>query len=749
MSTRETVGIYNYMKPKMKLQQWFKNLGGVAIAMVLAGQAWAATAINAITSGVQSGEIIVKVELSEPLTYQPQGFVIQNPARIALDLPGVINGMDRSSIDLNQGNLRAVQIAQANDRTRLVLSLGSVSTYSTEISGNTLLVRLAAPQSAAPAAVEQTSYSAEEVVQAVGETSQPAMPAVVQSSDLRNIDFRTSADGAGAVIVTLPSDQTAIDIRQQGNNVVVDILQTTLPVSLRRQLDVRDFRTPVQSITAEQAGSNVRLTVSPAGNWEQSAYQAGNQFVLELHPVQDDPNKLVPGTGYRGERLTLNFQNVEIRTLLNSLADFTDFNVVTSDSVSGSLTLRLKDVPWDQALEIIMQAKGLAYIKNGNVLWIAPLDEINNMREGQRTQQQASEALEPLRTQIFQLNYARAEALMEALKEGNTGNSSTSSSGLKPTSMLSARGTVLVDPRTNKLIVTDVPSRLENLAAVIGQIDVPVRQVVIEARIVEAQDGWGRSLGMRLSGLGIRGRHSVGGTMPIDDDSSSDSDDDDNRYTLEQDQFNFFNLPASNLLNTGVDPGYFAFRFNPGGGRYLQLELQALEAENYGRSIASPRLMTSDMVTAKMEQGVEIPYQEASSSGATSISFKEAVLGLEVTPRIMPNGNVSLDLVISQDTVGQNTLAGPSINTKRINTQVTVENGGTVVIGGIFTQTETSSVHKIPLLGDLPLIGNFFRSTDKSNQRTELLIFITPRIVNDGFNHGTGTVPNLGRQAEL
>lgn len=738
MSTRELIHKINkYVKPKMNIQTWLKNIGCLSIALLFAGHAWAQTAIRAITSGTQSGEIVVRVELSEPLAQIPEGFVIQNPARIALDLPGVISGMDKPVVDMGQGNLRSVAIAQANDRTRLVFNLANATAYTTELSGNTLLVRLANASSSAPSAVERTHFAPP----AVGQATQPA---AVAQSDVQNIDFRASQTGTGSVVVTLPSDQTAIDIRQQGGNVVVDLYQTTLPAALRRRLDVSDFRTPVQSVTAEQVGANVRLTITPTGNWDQSAFQAGNQFVLEVHPVKEDPNKLVQGTGYRGERLSLSFQNIDIRALLPVIADFTDFNIVTSDSVQGNLTLRLKDVPWDQALEIILQTKGLAVHKNGNVLWIAPRDEINAMRMQILQEAQEMQTLEPLRTQIFQLNYAKAEAVMAAL-DVTGGTTPTTGAATPGPTILSPRGSVIVDPRTNKLIVTDVPSKLENLASVLAQIDIPVRQVVIEARIVDAEEGWGKELGMRLSGVGSGNRKgrwtqnpdgswgferfpvwAAGGTRP----NFEDTDDEDANY----DRYNFFDLPAKALQ--GAHPGYFAFKLNAGQGRYLQLELQALETDNKARNIASPRLMTADSVTASLEQGVEIPYQEASSSGATSVTFKKAVLLLEVTPQITPDGNVSMLINISQDTVGEPTTYGPGINTKRINTQVTIENGGTVVIGGIFSQSEETVTRKIPLLGDIPLVGRFFRSTSNATGRKELLIFLTPRIVDDNMTRG-------------
>lgn len=726
MSARETIN-HKQMKQKMKIHQCLKYFGGLAIGFTIASHAWAAGVINAITSGIQSGEVIIKVELSEPLTQELEGFVIQSPARIAIDLPNVTNGLDRSLIELSQGNLRSVAIAQAQDRTRLILNLGTVTNYSTQMDGNTLLIRLVEPQINTTAAEEQTFFSPT----TAGNISAVAVAAIVANTDLQNIDFRTSVDGAGALIITLPSDQTPVNVRQQGSDIIVDVLQTTLPPSLRRILDVSDYRTPMRNITAEQIGENVRLTIKPVGQWEQSAFQAQNQFVLELHPVKDEG--LTPGSGYRGELLSLNFQDVDVRTLLQVIANFTDFNVVTSDSVQGNLTLRLQDVPWDQALEIIMQAKGLAADRNGNVLWIAPRDEIRQMQQERIESMHESETMEPLRTQVFQLNYAQAQVIMDALTGAD--------SDIKSTQLLSDRGSIIMDSRTNKLIVTDIPSRLERFASVIMQIDIPVRQVMIEARIVEATDGWGRNLGVRMSGLLGRSDSNfrAGGTLPRADDSSSNNEDDDeNQYSNKQDLFNFFDLSANSIGSQ--QPGYFAFHFARSFGRYLQLELQALESENYGRNIASPRLMTADGVTARVEQGVQIPYLQASSSGATAIEYKTAALVLEVTPRITPNGSVELNILITQDSPAQDTRAGPMINTNRVNTQVVVENGGTVVIGGIFNQKERVTESKIPFLGDIPLVGHFFRNSNRSNERSELLMFITPRIVDDGLERGS-TMP--------
>lgn len=730
MSARELFN-YRVMRRNMRVQQYLKSVGCLALSTILMSQAWAVGIINAITSGEQAGEIIVQVEMSEPLSGAPEGFVIQDPARIAIDLPNVRNGMDKSQLNLSQGNLRSINVVEAGDRTRLVLNLGNTAQYTTEVNGSTLLIKLSPDQLIASRNASADSASGSRVMM------QQINPQVaVNGKDLQNIDFRPSADGAGALIITLPSDQTAVNINSQGDKVVLDILQTTLPSALRKRLDVKDYQTPMQFITPEQVGQNVRITIQAKGYWDKSAYQAQNQYVLELHPVADnDPKKLSPGSGYKGELLSLSFKDVEVQVLLQSIASFTGLNVITSDAVTGTLTLHLTDVPWDQALDIIMQARGLAADRNGNVLWIAPRAEIDRIQQERVRSIIDEESYAPLRTQVFQLNYAKADAIVESMNDSGT-------NGVKSQSLLSDRGSVIVDPRTNKLIVTDTPTKLENLAGVIAQIDIPVRQVMIEARIVEARDGWGRNLGTRLSGnlWGSRNGHGYGfgGTMPKGDD---DDDDDDNG--LRSDPFNFFNLVAK--PSSGDTAGYFAFQFRRNATEYLQLELQALQTENYGRNIASPSLTTQDSVTASVQQGYEIPYQESTSSGATSITFRKAVLGLEVTPTITPDGNVQLKINVTQDAPDAVLLGATSIKTNRVNTQVTVENGGTIVIGGIFKEQEYTETSKIPLLGDIPLLGTFFRSTNKSHERTELLVFITPRIIDDGFIRSGMAVPNLAR----
>jgi type IV pilus assembly protein PilQ len=462
-----------------------------AIAMLGLGAAWAhaQNAIQSITGAVQGGTEVVRIQMAEPLAAVPSGFTIQSPARIALDFPGVVNAVGRSAVDLNQGNLRSANVVQAGDRTRLVINLKQPASYQASTDGRTLLVVLDRTE-ATVAAPAQPSVFAES--------------RAADSTTLRNIDFRRGAGTTGRVVVELGSNQVGVDIRQQGQNLVVEFLRTALPEGLSRRLDVTDFGTPVQTITTTQSGDRVRMVVSPRGNWEHSAYQSDNQFVLEVREQVVDPSKLTQGPGYTGEKLSLNFQNIEVRALLQVIADFTNFNVVTSDSVTGSVTLRLKDVPWDQALDIILQAKGLGMRKSGNVLWIAPNDEIA-AREKQELEAKASvESLETLRTQAFQMNYAKAVDV--AAQIAATGAATASAASATSSSrILSPRGSAIAEPRTNQLFVTDIPSRLEQVQQLIARLDIPIRQVLIEARIVEADDRFGRSIGVRLGGSDLRG----------------------------------------------------------------------------------------------------------------------------------------------------------------------------------------------------------------------------------------------------
>jgi type IV pilus assembly protein PilQ len=559
------------------------------------------------------------------------------------------------------------------------------------------------------------------------------------------VDFRRGGDGAGRVLVALGSPQVGVDIRQQGQSLVVEFLRSTLPDNLRRRLDVTDFGTPVQSISTFQSGDRVRMVVEPRGAWEHSAYQTDNQFVLEVRPVKLDPNKLTQGPGFQGEKLSLNFQNIEVRALLQVIADFTNFNVVTSDTVTGNVTLRLKDVPWDQALDIILQSKGLGVRKNGNVLWVAPKDELNAKEQVELEAKKKLAELEPLRTQSFQLNYTKAEEVARGLTgqalSGGSGGSSSGGSATQATRILSPRGSVIFEARTNQLFVSDIPGKLEEITQLIAKIDIPVRQVLIEARIVEADDSFGRSLGVKLGAVDARGIRggvpgwSLGGNNRVAVGGNYNAINQTIGLTappIAGTDSQFINLPANTTNFGGADAATFAISlFGATANRFLNLELSALEAEGKGKIVSSPRVITADQVKALIEQGEELPYQAATSSGATQIQFRKANLKLEVVPQITPEGNVILDVDVNKDSVGRPTVAGFAIDTKHVKTQVLVENGGTVVIGGIFTQTEKDEVNKVPLLGDLPYVGNLFKSKTKSYNKTELLVFITPKIVTD------------------
>ena len=713
----------------MNMKPWRVAMAGLSLALV-SPLTWAAAAIQAITSTQQAGTDVVRIELSEPLAALPAGFIVQTPPRIAIDLPGVGSDLERSVVEINQGNVRTVNVAQAGERTRLVPNLRQATTYTASLQGKTLLLSLApAVTSNAPQSAGTTRVGGSEVVHFAENKN-------VNPLALKDIDFRRGQDGSGRVVIDLPNNQVGVDIKQQGQGLVVEFMRTTLPERLRRRFDVTDFGTPVQNMTAEQVGDRVKLTVKPKGDWEHSAYQSDNQFVLEVRARKAEPNKLTPGPGYAGEKLSLNIQNIEVRALLQVIADFTNFNVVTSDTVTGTVTLRLKDVPWDQALDIIMQAKGLGVRKTGNVLWIAPKDEIYTKEKLDLEAKKQIQDLEPLRTQAFQLNYAKAEEIAKRL----TGDSGGSGSGTN-TKTISPRGSVFHEQRTNQIFVTDIPSKLEEIQQMIAKIDIPMRQVLIEARIVEATDTFGRNLGIKLGALDMRGvrggvpgfgvggnnRVAVTGTYQGVGEQTLQAEESDGSYTPNS---YFVNMPAAGI--NGVNAASVALSlFGATSNRFLNLELSALEAEGKGKIVSSPRVITADQVKALIEQGTELPYQTATSSGATSIAFRKASMKLEVTPQITPEGSIILDVDVNKDSVGRITTAGYAIDTKHVQTQVLVENGGTVVIGGIYMQSETDNVTKVPLLGDIPVVGNLFKSRAKASERSELLIFLTPKVISE------------------
>lgn len=681
----------------------------LAFAFAVASvSSYAQIAIESVTGSTQGGVEVVKIELSQALSALPSSFSIQSPARIALDFPGVFNAMGRSTVDINQGNLKSVNVVQAGDRTRVVVNLKQAANFKAQLQGKSLLLIL-------DAAVDKSVETVASPVFAENK-NRDTLP-------IKDLDFRRGLNGSGRVVVSLPNNQVGVDIRQSGQKLIVEFMKSTLPEGLKRRLDVADFGTPIQNVTTFQVGDRVRMVIEPQGTWSHSAYQSDEQFVVEVKPVRVDETKLTQGPGYNGQKLSLNFQNIEVRSLLQVIADFTNFNIVTSDSVSGAVTLRLQDVPWDQALDIIMQAKGLGMRKNGTVLWIAPKDEIIAKEKLERESIVAMEGLEPLTTQSFTLNYAKALDVQRGLMgvgvvavpgAGGAGASSR---------ILSPRGSVIAEARTNQLFVTDIGSKLEQVQQLIAKIDIPVRQVLIEARIVEASDTFGKSLGVKLGG-GTGNIPAPAGGVGV---SAGSSYVDGSAATTSG---SFVSLPA--IGQGGYNPATFAVSlFGESAARFLNLEISALEAEGKGKVVSSPRVVTADKVKAIIEQGTELPYQVASASGATSIAFRKANLMLEVTPQITPEGNVILELDINKDTVGQSTAAGFAINTKHIKTQVLVENGGTVVIGGIFTLTETNDQTKVPFFGDIPILGNLFKSSSKTSNKQEMLVFITPKMISD------------------
>ena len=679
-----------------------------AFALFAAQAVPAQNAIDSFDVTQQAGQIVVRMGFKEDLASVPASFTVASPARIAFDFPNTANGLGRGSQEIGEGELRSMNVVQVGDRTRVVFNLRSLMRYEAKVDGRTLLVTMT--PSTTSAAASRFAEGSPEVMHA-----------------LKDIGFRRGRVGEGRIMVELSDASTGIDIRRQGQQIVVDFLKANVPDSLRKRLDVVDFGTPVQIISTFPQGDNARMVIEPKGLWEYNAYQTDTQFVLEVKAVAYDPNKLTQGSrgGYHGEKLSLNFQNIEVRSVLNVIADFTDLNIITSDSVTGNLTLRLKDVPWDQALDLILQTRGLDMRKNGNVVWIAPRDELATKEKLSLESQQQITELEAVRTETFQLNYAKAADVVRLVNDGKQ-------------SILSKRGSAVVDARTNQLFVQDVSVRLEDVRKLVAKLDIPVRQVLIEARIVEANDNFAKTLGVRL-GFNDSGVHRILPGLPgVSLNTSFQTAPTLTTLgvangvtgTTATASTTNVNLPAQGVAGNN---GTFAISlFNGMQTRFINLEISALENDGKGKIISNPRVLTTNNVEALIEQGTEIPYQTTSASG-TSTSFRKASLALKVKPQITPDGNVIMTLDVNKDAPDLATAssAGIAISTKHVKTEVLVENGGTVVIGGIYTQTSSTATTKIPLFGDLPVLGNLFRNNLRSDAKTELLVFITPRIVQD------------------
>jgi len=727
----------------------FAWLAGV-LALAVAGAAWAQTAntIDALTvSKGSSGNTIVRFTLKSPPANPPAGFAIASPPRIALDFLDTGNALGSSQRTLDDPAVRSLNVVQAGNRTRVVFNLNKPQTFSTQVEGNAVIVTLFDQSERLDAKAQVVERFAE------------ARPGDVTHA-LRDLDFRRGQNGEGRVVVDLSDNATGIDIRQQGRNLIVDFIKTNLPRNLERRLDVQDFGTPITAVETFNQGGNTRMVIEPKGLWEHSAYQTDNRFIIEVRAVQEDPNKLVQGAkmGYKGEKLSLNFQNVEVRAVLQVIADFTGLNIITSDTVSGSLTLRLKDIPWDQALDIIMQTKGLDMRKNGNVVLIAPREELALKEKQQLENAMQISQLEPLVTETFQLNYMKVTDFERFLSSNRqqrfgAGAGQTATTGGQG-SIISERGVVIGDPRTNIVIVSDTAVRLEEVRKLIRQLDTPIRQVVIEARIVIASDKFSKQLGVRFGAqTGFTFRNYAGGqggslsTQPV----VHLQGDRVVRDTRTQTPFElasgiasagYSDSPQLNVNLPVINPaGQLALTLiNLGSGNLINLELSALEADTRGKVISSPRVVTQDNQKAHIEQGTEIPYvTPGSANNPATVSFKKAVLRLEVTPQITPDNRIIMTVEVRKDNVGQFVDLGggfrvPSIDTRNVTTQIQVNNGDTAVIGGIFEETITNDVTKVPVLGDIPFLGYLFKTTGRNSEKQELLIFLTPRVVKESLN---------------
>ncbi len=647
----------------------------------------------------------------------PKAFTIDNPARIALDLPDTENQIAERNLSIGAGLLQNVTTVEAGGRTRVVINLASMTPYSTAVRGNQLFVTLDSDAQAASVNSNQSILAAvqEEELKATFQQ---------QGHSINSIDFRRGPLGEGRILFDLSSAGVITDMREEGGRVVIEFPDTQLAAKLQKRLDVMDFGTPIQYIDAISNKRGTKVIVQPATQeFEQLAYQSDNMFTVELKPMsrEDIEENRKAKFGYVGEKLSLNFQDIEVRSVLQLLADFTDLNIVVSDSVQGKLTLRLKNTPWDQALDIILQSKALGKRQAGNVIMIAPAEEIATRERIELEGMKQKTELAPIRTEFFQANYAKASELATLLQSAAGG-------------LLSERGAVTVDDRTNTLLISDTADQLADIRALVHRLDVPIRQVLIESRIVIASDDFNKDIGVRwglnrntagVVGQGTGEGFALSGNSNGLSNLLNGSDLDANRFNV--------NLPGNNAAGSlAVALAKLPF------GTLLELELSAMQAEGTGEVISSPRVITANQHEAHIEQGVEIPYLEASSSGATSVSFRKAVLGLTVTPQITPDDRIVMDLKINKDTVGQIFSAGninvPSIDTREVNTQVLVDNGETVVLGGVYEQNLLNKVDMVPFFGNLPLVGRFFQHTTNQDDKSELLVFVTPKIIKENVS---------------
>lgn len=676
-------------------------LAGSLSAQAQSGEVAAAAPQNRIESlvvGKAGGNTVLTIGFKQALPTVPAHFSITNPARLVFDLPGTANGLGYSAKAVNDGGLRSLNVVQAGERSRLVLNLDRPTRFEARKEGNGLVISLlgdAAPAQAAPAVGQHFASTGQDVGQGI-----------------RDIGFSRGQEGEGIVTIDLTSADTGIDVQKRGTKLEVLFRNTTLPETLRRQLDVIDFATPITTVTTRATGADVRMEIAPKGLWEHLAFQSDNRFIIKVKPVSEDPNKLFQGSksGYQGELISLNFQNIPLRELLHVFADITNFNIVMSDSVAGNVSLRLNDVPWDQALEIVLQQKNLAMRKNGNVLRIAPRDELLALERQELEAQQQISAFEQPQTESFQINYQKAVDVQKLM-------------GNKDQPVLSKVGSVVVDEYSNRIFVTDVPSRLSRVRDLLKTIDQPARQVMIEARVIEARDNFGRELGVRMS---------LFNNQPVRVASTSGHE------LFMTGGMNGTGGPmASSSFTQASTMGQLSFSlFNASLTRILGLELRAMEADGKGRSLSNPRVVTGNNVKAIIQQGDDIPtVTPGTANSPPTTTYRKALLSLETTPQITPDGRVKMKLVISKDRpdFSRTVLGNPTIITNKVETEVLIENGGTLVVGGVTAEENSENEDRIPFLGDLPYVGFLFKHKNTVQERKELLVFVTPRIIDDGL----------------
>ncbi|WP_029243167.1 type IV pilus secretin PilQ [Pseudomonas viridiflava] len=654
--------------------------------------------------------IELKLSFDAPVP-APRGYTTEQPARIALDLPGVTSQLATKSRDLGAGNARSVVVVQAQDRTRVIINLTTLSPYSSRVDGNNLFVVIGQGAAAAQASQPTTAKGAARVAvpPPTPASARPYVPAGVRA--IRNVDFQRGELGEGNVVIDLSNASIAADIQEQGGKIRVDFAKTQLPDPLRVRLDVKDFATPVQFVSATASGDKASISIEPSGAFDYSAFQTENKLTISVRPLtsEDVDRRAADKPVYTGEKLSLNFQDIDVRSVLQLIADFTNLNLVASDTVQGGITLRLQNVPWDQALDLVLKTKGLDKRKVGSVLLVAPADEIAARERQELESLKQIAELAPLRRELLQVNYAKAADIAKLFQSVTSAESKADE-----------RGSITVDERTNNIIAYQTQDRLDELRRIVSQLDIPVRQVMIEARIVEANVDYDKQIGVRWGGRTDRSRKwSVGGL----DDNGDEAGNTGNDLTA---NIPFVDLGAPDAT-AGVGIGFLT------NNALLDLELSAMEKTGNGEIVSQPKVVTSDKETAKILKGTEIPYQESSSSGATTVSFKEASLSLEVTPQITPDNRIIMEVKVTKDEPDYlNAVLGvPPIKKNEVNAKVLISDGETIVIGGVFSNTQSKVVEKVPFLGDVPYLGRLFRRDVVAEAKSELLVFLTPRIMNN------------------